>query len=133
MLGILKVNSGISTNGEAEFSLTIADESEKVYDVQIDAVAYAQIVGVIEMSVGLNVEAHNQLPSSGLEVADKLDGIPLSSGEHHNVGGHTIDPIPDISLSDVGFDIDWNADLEDSDIGEDLGEASYEDEYVEPI
>ena len=153
MLGILKVNAGISTDGTAEFSLTVVDVQDHVYEVQIDDIAYAQIVGVIEESTGAETEAAPgpAAPEMAMEQpeapVDGGNGASLSPEKRaalaqvlagtpqHVVEGEDQDPsIGAVSLSDVGFDIDYSAEMgeyadeDDADPGE-----LVDDDYVEPL
>jgi hypothetical protein len=151
MLGILKVNAGIGTDGTAEFSLTVVDTQERVYEVQIDDIAYAQIVGVIEESTGqLSPEApvpaapedvrEEAIPSNGAgqispEKRAMLAEVIAGTPQHAVEGEEQHSPV---SMADVGFDIDYSAEMgeyADEDEFEDPGEelAGPEDDYVEPL
>lgn len=141
MIGIVKVNAGISTNGSAEFSLTLVDVQDRLYEVQIDSTAYAQIVGVIEENTQEEVplpaepqgngsngrdEASSLSPEKRAALAQLLAGKTLQ----HSVEGEEQPTQSQISMTDVGFDYDYSAEVDDEEL--DPGEL-LDEEYVEPI
>lgn len=135
MLGILRVNAGISFEGVAEFTLTIADANERVYEVQIDDVAYAQLIGVIEETSRKAPELEptgngsngSKLASLSPEKRAALANLLTQKNEEMEQQPQLASS--PIGLADVGFDYDYSADEDDE---EDPGEI-YDDEYVEPI
>lgn len=150
MLGILKVNAGIGTDGTAEFSLTVVDVNDHIYEVDIDDRAYAQIVGVIEEVTGQVTEpapgpaapemAMEQEGGNGAELSvEKRAALArVLAGEQppqHHVEGDDPTPRPP-SMEDVGFGvIDYSAEYEDED-DEDPGESlagPEEDDYADPL
>lgn len=156
MLGILKVNAGIGTDGSAEFSLTIVDVNDHIYEVDIDDKAYAQVVGVIEESAGVTTDIapepvvpvldpqltnapgpgnglNNLSPEKKAAIAKLLAGGP--GVPQHTIEGDQPQELAVPSMSDVGFDVDYSADLYDDEEEEDPGEelVGPEDEYVNSL
>lgn len=157
MLGILKVNAGIGTDGSAEFSVTLVDVNDQVYEVDIDDRAYAQFVGVIEETTGFaagrNAELtqpveenktekavgngnglNNLTPEKRAAIAKLLSG-DFPQAPQHQIDGEQQQGHMTLTMSDVGF-VDYSAELYDDDEGDyDPGEdlVGSEDEYVEPI
>jgi len=140
MLGILKVNAGISFEGVAEFTLTIADAKDQVYEVQIDDIAYAQLLDVIEETTKTATEETRPKETNNGSNGSKLASLSpekrvalanLLTQQNSEIEPRKLPSSP-IGLADVGFDYDYSANEEEDD-DDDPGEIFDDEEYVEPI
>lgn len=149
MLGILKVNAGINTDGGAEFSMSIVDEQDHVYEVALDDRAYAQIVNVIEEVVSASYQQKPEMenppePPQPKRISEErremlTNLLACSGAPEHMIEGdapvvETPKPAGGASMADVGFIVDYSAEMDDYDEEEDPGEDLFhDDEHSEPL
>ena len=138
MLWIAKVTSGIAVDGNAEFSMFVVDDKGKTYDVATSEGVYEQLLDIIAESLdaGKPDEAANvdYKAKVDAELKGKLASLlsaPPATPQHSVEGGKKPSN-GEVSMSSVGFDLDYSADMDedDEDPGEEMNE---EDRYVEPL
>lgn len=152
MLTILKVSAGTSTDGNTVFSMSVVAEDQGIYEVNIDDVAYTQLLTLIEeLTISKEKPAlptrdqnspEPERPSLDQRLSEeKREALAkiLANTPQHSIEGEKEFPQVKITespgLLDVGFDLDYSAqyddDTEESDPGE--GFTEDEDDYVEPL
>lgn len=117
MLGILRINAGISTEGDNELSMTLVDEFDNIYEVDIAPETYEQLVEIVQVVVEVKQQkpAETSTPTSTPEQPKSTEQQVLTNQSAFTGKA--------LSLADVGF-IDYSADMaEDDDDEPDPGEG----------